>query len=338
MTDSTERQLRKNPTIYDVAKLAGVSKSLVTLVLRDDPLVRPAKREAVLQAIRDLNYRPSLAARQMGAGRTKTIGMVVSDYANPLNVRVLQGIREVLDSAGYRLIMSDTHHSGQFEDPVAVFASMRVEGMIYVTAPHDVDTSLLSVPTVLIGIKDLSGMKADEIFSDNYAGSVLLLEHLWDLGHRNIVHFTGDGEIANMRRQAYEQFMTLRGQTSIVFGDGLATDAEGGYASAKTLIASQQAFSAIYAANDWIATGAKTALEEADLHVPQDVSLVGYDDSPFAAPSVSNLTTIDDRAADLGRLAGEQLLDQINAETPRAPIQRFLEPRLVVRSSTAAAR
>lgn len=334
MTDATERTPRKNPTIYDVAKLAGVSKSLVTLVLRDDPLVRPAKREAVLQAIADLNYRPSLAARQMGAGRTRTIGMMVSNYSNTLNVRVLEGVREVLDSAGFRLIMSDAHRTSLHEDPIAVFASMRVEGMIYVTAPHDVDASLLSVPTVLIGIKDQSGIKADEIFSDNYAGSVLALDHLWNLGHRDIAHFTGEGEIAQMRRHAYEQYMTIRGQAPMVFGEHLPTDADGGYTAARHLMQSDKPFSAIYAANDRIATGAKTAFAEIGLHVPDDVSLVGYDDTSWAAPSVSNLTTVDDRAADIGRLSAERLLDQINATTPHAPIQRFLEPRLVVRAST----
>ena len=325
---------RKNPTIYDVAKLAGVSKSLVTLVLRDDPLVRPAKREAVLQAIKDLNYRPSLAARQMGAGRTKTIGMVVSEYGNPLNVRVLVGIREILDKAGYRLIISDNHRNSPHEDPIGLFVSMRVEGMIYVTAPHDVDTSQHNVPTVLIGIKDHSGMKADEIFSDNFAGSVLLLEHLWAQGHREIAHLTGEGEIAQMRRQAYEQFMTIRGVSPVVFGNNLSTDATGGYTGARQLLQSRQAFTAVYAANDAMATGAKTAFGEVGLHVPEDVSLVGYDNSSFASPSVSNLTTVDDRAADLGRLAAEQLLNQINAETKRAPIQEFLEPRLVLRTST----
>lgn len=334
MNTPTEAGPAKKPTIYDVAKLAGVSKSLVTLVLRDDPLVRPAKRQAVLDAIRALNYRPSLAAQQLGAGRTKTIGMMVSDYNNTLNVRVLTGIREVLDLAGYRLVMSDAHRVTSTDNPVEIFASMRVEGMIYVTAPHELDTSVLTVPTVLIGIKDHSGLKADEIFSDNYAGSLLLLEHLWDLGHREIVHLTGEGEIADMRRTAYEQFLSSRGFTPHVFGQEQPTDIEGGYAGAQELLASGQHFTAIYAANDRIATGAQTVLTHAGLRVPEDVSLVGYDNSSYASPALSNLTTVDDRAADIGRLAAEQLLEQITAQEPRTPIQRFLEPRLVLREST----
>lgn len=333
---STGALSRKKPTIYDVADAAGVSKSLVSLVIQNDPSVSKPRREAVLNAMQELNYRPSRLAQNLAAGRTRTIGVIVAEYDNLSYINALAGMREVFDAANYQVIINDLHRGGGLDDPVDAFNAMHVEALVFIAEPAGLKTESLAIPAVMIGERESRIAGADTIFSDDDAGTQLALDHLWSLGHRRIVHLTGVGGIAGNRDRAYQQFMTAHGETPVTFGYGQPTTAEGGYRGAKELLKSGAQFTAVYAANDSMAAGATSAFAEAKRFIPADISMVGYDNSPLSSEYMLKLTTVDDRGFDVGKLAAERILEVLEADGSIKPVNKLLAPKLVVRESSRA--
>jgi DNA-binding LacI/PurR family transcriptional regulator len=331
----SSNQPSKKATIYDVAAEAGVSKSLVSLVMRDDPSVSESRRDAVLAAIKKLNYRPSRYAQQLASHKTRSVGVLITDYKNLSFVNVLTGLREVLDDAGYQVIISDIHRSANFsEDPVDAFVSMEVEGIVFIAEPAGLRTKNLNIPTVMIGARETSIEGSDLVSSDDSEGTRLVLEHLTSLGHTHIAHLTGVGGIAANRRNSYIKQMKKRGLQVLVFGNSEPTTEIGGYLGAKELLASGEKFTAIYAANDYMAAGAISALKEQNLSVPKDVSVVGYDNAPISSNFMLKLSSVDDMGIAIGRNAATLILERANEPKKATPKVVLLKPDLVVRKST----
>lgn len=326
------------PTIVDVARVAGVSKSLVSLVLKGDASVSDARREAVMKAITQLNYKPSLFARQLASGSTRSVGVLITDYKNLSYINVLKGLREIFDDAGYQVIISDLHRSPNFaEDPVDAFTSMHVDALVFIAEPAGLRTTGLTVPTIMIGERENIVSGADVVFSDDAAGTTLMLNHLRELGHTAIAHLSGVGGIAANRRKAFLAQMKKLGLTELVFGLNQPTTEIGGYMGAKELIQSGKKFTAVFAANDYMAAGAISALAEAGLRVPDDVSVAGYDNAPIAAEYMLKITTVDDMGIAIGRNAALRILERLGAATGAAgakPKKVLLQPDLVIRHST----
>lgn len=326
----------KKATIYDVAAEAGVSKSLVSLVLRGDASVSPARRESVQAAIKKLNYRPSRNAQNLASNRTKTIGMVITEYENLAYSNVLIGLREVFDKLDYQVLLTDLHTNPNLHgDAVDALVSMDVEGIVFFVEPANLNTEGLSIPTIMVGLRETVVPGADTIHSDDHVGTGLVIDHLVKMGHKNIAHLSGLGGIAGNRRKSYVQLMQDKGLARLVFGENQKTNQLGGYLATKELIASGKAFTAIFAANDYIAAGAISALAEVGKHVPEDVSIVGYDNAPIAREYALKLTTVDDMGLELGRQAAEQLIKHLEGNKAQKPKQIVIEPSLVVRKSTA---
>lgn len=329
----------KKATIYDVAAAAGVSKSLVSLVLRGDPSVSDNRRAAVQAAIKHLNYRPSRNAQNLASNRTKTIGMVITEYENLAYSNVLIGLREVLDRLDYQVLLTDLHTNPNLHgDAVDALVSMDVDAIVFFVEPANLSTEGLSVPTIVVGKRETSVTGADQVYSDDEVGTRLVIEHLVKMGHKNIAHLSGLGGIAGNRRKAYVQIMQELGLTRLIFGEGQKTNQLGGYLATKELIAAGKPFSAIYAANDYIAAGAISALAEVGKSVPDDVSIVGYDNAPIAREYALKLTTVDDMGLELGRQAAEQLIKQLESGKPQRVKDIVIEPSLVVRKSTIRAK
>jgi DNA-binding LacI/PurR family transcriptional regulator len=328
--------VNKKATIYDVAEAAGVSKSLVSLVLRGDSAVSPAKREAVQKAIKKLNYRPSRNAQNLASNRTKTIGMVITEYENLAYSNVLIGLREVFDKQDYQILLTDLHTNPNLHgDAVDALVSMDVEAVVLFVEPANLNTEGLSIPAIVVGARETTVKGADLIYSNDYLGSQIVLEHLIKLGHKNIAHLSGLGGIAGNRRKAYVEIMQEQGMQRMVYGESQKTNQLGGYLATKELIASGKPFTAIYAANDYIAAGAISALAEVGKSVPGDVSIVGYDNAPIAREYAMKLTTVDDMGLELGRQAAEQILKHLEGNKSQKPKQIVIEPSLVIRKSTA---
>ncbi|MEY4398463.1 MAG: hypothetical protein RLZ53_1039 [Actinomycetota bacterium] len=328
--------VNKKATIYDVAEAAGVSKSLVSLVLRGDSAVSPTKREAVQKAIKKLNYRPSRNAQNLASNRTKTIGMVITEYENLAYSNVLIGLREVFDKQDYQILLTDLHTNPNLHgDAVDALVSMDVEAVVLFVEPANLNTEGLSIPAIVVGARESTVKGADLIYSNDYLGSQIVLEHLIKLGHKNIAHLSGLGGIAGNRRKAYVEIMQEQGMPRMVYGESQKTNQLGGYLATKELIASGKPFTAIYAANDYIAAGAISALAEVGKSVPGDVSIVGYDNAPIAREYAMKLTTVDDMGLELGRQAAEQILKHLEGNKSQKPKQIVIEPSLVIRKSTA---
>ncbi|MGN7190399.1 LacI family DNA-binding transcriptional regulator [Curtobacterium sp. MCBA15_004] len=371
----------KPATIYDVAARAGVSKSLVSLVLQRSPRVSDQRRQAVLQAIQELDYRPSTAAVSLAGTRSRTVGVVLDDFRNPWFVDVLTGLREALQDQGHRLVVADRFlNTGLDASPVEGFLSMRVEGIVIVGEP-DTDLAIpASMPVVVAGGR-AALPRADTVANDDRAGGRMAAEHLLALGHTRI-GFVGATSAASVERltgleaglAAATDPTAAPGSAptpSVTGAPSVATAApaaapsvagtertadtaraagapsvasvvlrgepteEAGARALDELLDTHPDVTAVFAANDVMALGAMSALAARGLRVPEDVSVMGYDDTPLAATAYVGLTSIDDRSVEIGRGAGERLLARIADPTTEAH-ETLVEPRLVARRTTAA--
>jgi DNA-binding LacI/PurR family transcriptional regulator len=321
------------PTIRTVAARAGVSKSLVSLVLQNSPRVSDQKRQAVLEAMAELGYRPDPVARSLAERRTRTIGIVIDDLSNPWYVELLDGLRPVLHEHGLRPLLAD----GRTEpDAVQALRDLRVDGLVLVGTPtasavDQVNGAANPIPTVVAGTREPLLPTVDVVANDDYRGGRLATEHLLALGHRRVAHIVGEGEVGRLRRAGYEAVMTNAGLDPVaVPGDWTeATGRQVGYA----LLHYSERPTAIFAANDLSAVGVLTAADELGIRVPHDLSVVGYDNTVFAKLDRLSLTTIDGHIAEVGQLAGRTLTARLSGDIGTAGT-RLLSPALVVRSST----
>jgi DNA-binding LacI/PurR family transcriptional regulator len=331
------QEIGRRPNIYDVASEAGVSKSLVSLVLRGAPGVSPTRRAAVEKAIERLNYRPSRAAATLAGNSSRTIGVVLDDYRNLWFVGLLAGLHEQLAPHGFRVAVADPSFNAHLDrTPVDGFMSLRVDGIVIATEPSEEMFSAVDVPVVIAGNRDLIVPGADIVANDDLAGGRLATEHLIGLGHRNIGHLTGSGGAASLRAQGYEESMRAHGLHPCTArgNQGLTTELDGYEASLK-LLDEHPSLTAIFAANDTMGLGAAGAAQDRGRRIPEDLSVIGYDNSPLASAQLLRLTTIDGRNEEVGAAAAKALLDRM--KDPTAPVRtELVPPELVARSSTAA--
>lgn len=326
----------KPATIYDVAARAGVSKSLVSLVLQRSPRVSDQRRSAVLQAIQELDYRPSTAAVALAGTRSRTIGVVLDDFRNQWFVDLLTGLRESLQDQGHRLVVADRFlNTGLDASPVEGFLSMRVEGIVIAGEP-DTDLAVpASMPLVIAGGR-VAIPRADTVANDDRTGGAIAADHLLGLGHTRIGFVGARSAASDERRTGLEARVASAGAGASVVSAVLPGEPteDAGVRAVGTLFDEHPDVTAVFAANDVMALGALSGLAERGLRVPEDVSVIGYDDTPVAATRYVGLTSIDDRSVEIGRGAGERLLARI--AQPDLPAREILvEPRLVARRTTA---
>lgn len=322
-------------TIYDVANEAGVSKSLVSLVLNGSDQVSDEKRTAVRSAIQKLGYRPSRAAANLAAARTRTIGVVVDDFRNPWFVELLDGLRAVLGRQGFQVAIEEHHElDGRRVNAVDGFLNSQVDGLVIAAEPGR-HFDQVGVPTVLVGERLHQVQGADRVTSDPRVGIGLAVDHLRAQGHEAIGYVTGAGGSAHARLGAYVDVMRELGLEPRFVGGDNDTNEEGGYLGTRLLFEQHPEVSAVLAANDTMALGALAALRELALRVPEDVALVGYDNSLLARSRLLDLTTVDNRGQEVGELVGRIILARLK-EPRRAPQEMVMSPRLVVRSSSGS--
>ncbi len=323
------------PTIRTVAAHAGVSKSLVSLVLQNSPHVSEPKRQAVLKAVAELGYRPDPSARSLAERRTRTIGVVIDDLSNPWYVELLDGLRPVLHEHGLRPLLADGHTE---PDAVQALADLRVDGLVVVGTPtlsaiDQVERLAGQIPTVVAGTREPRLSAVDVVANDDYRGARLATAHLLELGHRRIAHIVGEGEVGRLRRAGFEATIAdAHADAQCIAGDW--TEATGRRAATELLRSSRRP-TAIFAANDLSAVGVLAAADDLALGVPGDLSVVGYDNTVFARLHRLSLTTIDGHIAEVGQVAGQTLIARIDGDTGTVGT-RLLAPALVLRSSTGS--
>jgi DNA-binding LacI/PurR family transcriptional regulator len=329
----------KSPTIRDVAEAAGVSKSLVSLVLRGSGQVRPEKRDAVLRAARELGYRPNAAARSLSEQRTRTVGVLLNDLRNPWFVDLLDGLNPLLHDNGLRMLLADARlnrRAGQ--DPADPLLDLRVDGLVVVGTlpdPAGLGTAAERVPVVVAGAREPAPAGVDVVACDDERGARLVTEHLIALGHRRIAHIAGYGAVGELRRRSFEATMRAHGLADEAVVEPSDMTEEGGYRTTVRLLSRPARPTALFAVNDIASVGALSAAEELGLRVPHDVSVVGYDNTSISRLRHVWLTTVDNAGHEVGRRAARCLLDRF--ERPGGAGQLHLAaPALEIRGTTAA--
>ena len=325
-------------TLEMVARLAGVSSSTVSRILNGTAAVNELKKKAVDDAIDQLGFVPNPVARGLAGGKTLSVGVLTQAIDSPFYGAALRGIEDELDPAGYSPLFVSGHWSLPAETRnINVLRSRRVDGIIVLTGrlpDQALKLCAKSIPVVVTG-RTLKAPGLIALNFDNFEGGRLATQHLIDLGHQRIAFITGDPEHpdANERLRGYRAALHQAGITcdaSLVVAGGF--NERSGQLALEQLLQSRQRFSAIFAANDQMATGAALGLYRHSLKVPHDISIVGFDDLPtslFAAPP---LTTIHQPAYEMGRLAARAMLDLLTGKKSNLSLPA---PYLVLRESTA---
>ena len=327
----------RRPTLYDVATQAGVSPSLVSLFLKDPGRISEKRREAVQKAIRDLGYRPSRAATTLASSRTKSIGLVIDDYRNPWFVDLLRGMESVLSDLGYQVTLADSRPgANRIKEATDGLLAMHVDALVLAAEPSEPMLAGTWVPTVVAGWRNGVPAGADLITNDDDRGGSMAADHLLALGHSRIGHLSGSDGASFHRRAGYQSTLEAAG-VEVVIGESEGTSEEDGYGSACWLLDHHPGTTAIFAANDTMALGAFAAIKARGLSVPNEVSVIGYDNSPLAKSRFLDLTSIDNRSDVVGVDAARRLLARIDDPTLE-PERKLIEPTLVLRGTTSAVR
>ncbi|MFD7733986.1 LacI family DNA-binding transcriptional regulator [Kitasatospora phosalacinea] len=331
----------RQPVMADVAKLAGVSHQTVSRVLNDAPHVRPGTRERVLAAIRELDYRPNSAARALVTRRSQTLGVVSFESTLYGPASMLDGIERAARSAGYFVSVASLRSldTRSVQEAVDRLRDQGVEGIV-VVAPQTSAVSAVakvssSVPVVAVGSGTRSSIPTVTV--DNRSGAEAATRQLLDLGHRTVHHLAGPaGWLESQDRQeGWRRALETAGAPApaVAVGDW---SARSGYEAGQR-IARLADVTAVFCANDHMALGLLRALHETGRPVPDDISVVGFDDIPEAAYFIPPLTTVRQDFGELGRRALELLVAELGGTDH--PITRVqIAPETVLRRSAAPVR
>lgn len=337
--ERTETHGKQRPSMNDVAAYAGVSKGAVSKVIRNAYGVSPGMRHRVESAIEALGYRPSIAARSM-RGASFTLGFEIPQLGNDFFTQVMQGAADELAGTGYQLIIAPAMGEVKGAEVLNALIDRQVDGLVAISpevAPEWLESLGQDHPIVLFGRHDPS-TNYDTLTNDDELGTNLLMDHLFELGHREIAHLTVAGAAKvpdhllphTIRRRTYDRAMAERGLSSRVVVCGpLEAD---GYESTRQLLTAPGRPTAIFAGNDTLAIGALRARSELGLTAAH-LSIVGYDNIDLAAHPLASLTTIDQFGRESGAMAVRLLLERIR-EGRAEPRHEIITPELRVRDSS----
>ncbi|GAA2531955.1 LacI family transcriptional regulator [Winogradskya humida] len=336
--------LQKAPrgtVMRDVAKLAGVSHQTVSRVLNEHPNVRPETRLRVLEAMRSLNYRRNLAARTLVTRRSNTLGIIGFETTLFGPASMLYGIESAAREAGYLVSIATVRNLERADVLSAVdrLAQHAVDGIIAIAPKTAVTSALMQAPTDLFCVA-VGGAGDSEsvptVRMDNAEGACLATQHLLDLGHATVHHAAGPGDWPEAHERTEGWRRTLYAAGAVVPPvHPQWWDAASGYEQGRAM-AADPAVTAIFCANDRIALGVLRALHEAGRKVPEEVSVVGFDDMPDSGFFLPPLTTVSQNFGELGRRSLALLLEHMNRPSDAETVDHVIvPPTLVHRASTA---
>jgi LacI family transcriptional regulator len=306
---------QKNITIEDIARSANVSKSTVSRVLTGNSYVAKEKRKAIEKAMAELNYQPNIFAQGLAGGQSLTVGVLTQNFGSPFYDAILRGIIQGFADSEYSAIFADGRWKPEVErDALKTLVDRRVDGLIVVgglSSGSVLSDSTEERPLVVVG-RTMSELAGHCVAVDNRAAAYVATQHLIEQGHRDIAHIAGDSsqQDAIERQEGYVQAMQDAG-----VGVNPALIVEGnfrrqsGLMGVEMLLTRGQTFSAIFAANDQMAFGARLALHRRGIRVPDDVSLIGFDDQSDSAYMIPPLTTVSQPAVEMGEAAAKAILD-----------------------------
>ena len=281
-------------TLVDIARRAGVSRSLASLALRGERGVEPEKRARILRIAAELHYTPNPAARNLASSAPRTVGILVADVLNPYEALLAKSIDAVARERGFDVLLSvDGSPDDHAERAIDELLAQRIAGLVLVGAPDAmaiVERVARRVPSVYVG-RHLAAEALASVSNDDHMGAALVVEHLAALGHQRIVHVDGgSGAGARRRCEGFQAAMRAAGLEPAVIPGRYTLDA--GSRGAEAALARRPRPTAIFAANDLAAIGVLNRVLGAGFAVPEDVAVVGYDDMPFAGSEALSLTTV----------------------------------------------
>ncbi|WP_345067485.1 LacI family DNA-binding transcriptional regulator [Leifsonia kafniensis] len=326
------------PSIRDVARLAGVSHQTVSRVLNNHPSIRDTTKARVLQVMEDVHYRPNRAARALGNGRSRTIGVLSASGSHYGPASSIAAIQDAAREAGYYVNMANLSavDPESIEAALTHLMSQSVEGIVVIAPQVRVFDALehMAIDVPFVTMQSTGRLDEHTLSVDQIAGARLATHHLIELGHRDIYHLAGpqDWIEAEARMRGFLDEMGAMDvpTTAPILGDWTA---EFGYYAGREMLRVRD-FTAIFSSNDQMALGLIHAVRDAGLDVPGDVSIIGFDDIPEAAHFWPPLTTVRQDFAELGRRCMALLLSSITDDQP-VDYRDVITPELIVRGSTA---
>ncbi|BEP59987.1 LacI family DNA-binding transcriptional regulator [Variovorax sp. V213] len=331
-------------TIKDVALRAGVSVTTVSHVVNDTRHVSAKGRERVQEAIRELGYVPNAMARSLKSNTTSTLGMLIPNSSNPYFAEIVRIVEDRCFGAGYTLVLCNTDDEPHRQSVyLQVLAERRIDGLIVVSTGAGDDDSLvtqlhgLRIPTVLVD-REIADPACDLVETAHMQGGLLAVRHLLSLGHKRIACIGGPVGVmpSEQRIEGWRMALAEAGATpnadALLWRGGFTS--QGGYEAMHAILRTEHAPSAVFVCNDLMAIGALRAAHESGVHVPDDLSIVGFDDIELSAYTSPPLTTVAQPKERIGALAVDMLLERVGGKR-RDARKVVLQPELRVRASTA---
>ena len=330
----------------DIAKDLGLSIVTVSKVLRDHPDISAETRDRVRKRMKEVNYRPNLAARALVTGRTYSVGLVVPDLVHPFFGEVAKGMSRVLRKKGYNLVISSSEEDPELESrEVEQLLARSVDALILAPAQNDLELFARvrehQTPYILID-RTILGLKASFIGVDDVSAGRLATEHLISIGRRVIAHIGGPPvSTAIGRMEGYQRSMAGHGiklppEYVITRERGDEASDRTGHDAMKRLLELDPRPDGVFCYNDPTAMGAMEAVIAAGLHIPRDVAIVGCGNVRYAAFLRVPLTSVDQQSEEIGGRAAKLALQQIEAKGSLRTKTILLEPKLVIRESSCA--
>jgi DNA-binding LacI/PurR family transcriptional regulator len=340
-TSTEEDQPNRRPTMADVATRAGVSRTLVSFILDGKPGASAETRRRVLAVAEEIGYQPDSAARLLARGRSRTLG-VLMDVSQLFQAELVTGIYPAAESLGYDVLLSANLPDREESVPVDAMLSHRCGGLILLGPTSDVgylESLARRVPLVVVGRR--LATTADNLATvrtDDAKGMRQAVSYLVELGHRDIHHVDGGTDPGSAdRRRAYRTAMRNHGLSNHAKVIPGAHNEEAGAAAARAMLAEPTLPTAVLAGNDRCALGLLDVFTRAGVQVPEELSLIGYDDSHLSDNPRIDLTTVHQEAAAIARHSVQLAVDMLE-ETSSGSADVVLEPKLVVRGTTAVPR
>jgi DNA-binding LacI/PurR family transcriptional regulator len=342
MTDRSKSPHRENTTLKDLAKHLGLTKGTVSAVLNDSPYAKAIPqhtKDRIFAAAQELNYQPNFFARTLRKKRTFTVGVICAEIGDAYGSVVISGIEEVLSERKYFFVTVVHHHDEVMMSQYSnILKSRGSEG--FITIDTTVSTAP-ALPTIAVsGHLDIEGVT--NITLDHTKAAKVVLEHLHELGHSAIAVIKGQ-PLSIDSNARWGALAEVAQQMGICLGETLITQLPGddpspqlGYTVTKELLARKVPFTALVAYNDISAVGAIRAIKETGLRVPEDISVVGFDDIREAAYHVPSLTTVRQPMRKIGAMAAEALIERIEGRNGHEG-GILVDPEFVIRESTGRA-
>jgi LacI family transcriptional regulator len=329
----------KKLTIRDIARLAGVSHTTVSRALNNDPLVAPKTLKKILAVVKAQRYRPDPLARRLARGRSHLIGLIVSDIKNPFYAEMARGIEDYARKRGYLVVIcSADDQSDALEQYVESVIDAGIEGLIFASAKLEepVVEKLIDdrYPVVMVN-RRLKKKIGAYVVIDNKKGAYLITQHLIKNGYRKIVIITGPDGLSTVveRLEGYKQAMQ---EADLPLGKNaihhVNFSRKEGFDAARGILAAKNRPEAIMGGNDYIAMGIMDAAKKLELSIPEDIAVVGFDNTGFAQSM--EMTTVSQGKYEMGDIAVKMLIESIEGKKSRSVNRVILEPELILRNSS----